>query len=57
MADIPLEKYDGTGTSGKPKCLGYGTFPDERTLLVPGRSAAENIVINTITQLQKTFRR
>lgn len=26
VADIPLEKYDGTGMSGKP-VPGYGTFP------------------------------
>ena len=35
VADIPLEKYDGTGTSGKPGAWVMALSPDERTLLVP----------------------
>ncbi len=36
VADIPLEKYDGTGMSGKPGAWVMALSPDEKTLLVPG---------------------
>ncbi len=55
VADIPLEKYDGTGTSGKPGAWVMALSPDERTLLVPGEGRGNIVRINTITIRKKTF--
>ncbi len=35
VADIPLEKYDGTGRVINLVLLGYGSFLDEKILLIP----------------------
>ncbi|EHE1317113.1 rhomboid family intramembrane serine protease [Escherichia coli] len=55
VADIPLEKYDGTGTSGKPGAWVMALSPDERTLLVPGEGRGNIVRINTITHQKEDF--
>ncbi|EHL7221760.1 rhomboid family intramembrane serine protease [Escherichia coli] len=55
VADIPLEKYDGTGTSGKPGAWVMALSPDERTLLVPGAGRGNIVRINTITHQKEDF--
>lgn len=55
VADIPLEKYDGTGMSGKPGAWVMALSPDEKTLLVPGAGRGNIVRINTITHQKKTF--
>ncbi len=55
VADIPLEKYDGTGTSGKPGAWVMALSPDERTLLVPGAGRGNIVRSNTITHLKEVF--
>lgn len=53
--DIPLEKYDGTGTSGKPGAWVMALSPDERTLLVPGAGRGNIVRINTITHQKESY--
>lgn len=55
VADIPLEKYDGTGTSGKPGAWVMALSPDEKTLLIPGMVRGDIVRINTITHQKEDF--
>lgn len=55
VADIPLEKYDGTGMSGKPGAWVMALSPDEKTLLVPGAGRGNIVRINTITHQKEDF--
>lgn len=55
VVDIPLEKYDGTGTSNKPGAWVMALSPDEKTLLIPGMVRGDIVRINTITQQKEDF--
>lgn len=55
VTDIPLEKYDGTGTSGKPGAWVMALSPDEKTLLIPGMVRGDIVRINTITHQKEDF--
>lgn len=55
VADIPLEKYDGTGTSNKPGAWVMALSPDEKILLIPGMVRGDIVRINTITHQKEDF--
>ncbi|EMS0353830.1 rhomboid family intramembrane serine protease [Escherichia coli] len=55
VEDIPLEKYDGTGTSNKPGAWVMALSPDEKTLLIPGMVRGGIVRINTITHQKEDF--
>ncbi|EFI7426224.1 rhomboid family intramembrane serine protease [Escherichia coli] len=55
VADIPLEKYDGTGTSNKPGAWVMALSPDEKILLIPGMVRGDIVRINTITHQKESY--
>ncbi|EIZ3768632.1 rhomboid family intramembrane serine protease [Escherichia coli] len=55
VTDIPLEKYDGTGTSNKPGAWVMALSPDEKILLIPGMVRGDIVRINTITHQKEDF--
>ncbi len=55
VADIPLEKYDGTGTSNKPGARVMALSRDEKILLIPGMVRGDIVRINTITHQKESY--
>lgn len=55
VADILLEKYDGTGTSNKLGAWVMALFLDEKILLILGMVRGDIVRINTITHQKEDF--